>query len=284
MAFRVRWCKMKKNGWTTKKPLGLSVDFIYLKPRKTIKDVEGEDVFTGEEAAMKYLEKIDLAALRAQKQARRDGSGNAARRRNAAKAVKPVAAKPSNPSPPDGCPSLHPPAPVQRQLLETNPVRLCAGSPAHITPPSSSGPPLDLASSPPKNLLQADSPHDTSVSPSEHSTGSPEDSPISQRNLDPDFEEAELSSNTSDHSDTDNQCGDQVEDDEESSQSPYSVGQSGKAGIANDDDPSIFVAFESDAEFDDGDEDGQFVDAIEDDVEQNLCHLKCNSTTNYSQR
>ncbi|ETK79698.1 hypothetical protein L915_14466 [Phytophthora nicotianae] len=60
MAFRVRWCKMKKNGWTTKKPLGLSVDFIYLKPRKTIKDVEGEDVFTGEEAAMKYLEKIDL--------------------------------------------------------------------------------------------------------------------------------------------------------------------------------------------------------------------------------
>ncbi|KAK1930141.1 hypothetical protein P3T76_014375 [Phytophthora citrophthora] len=61
-AFQARWRELKKAGWTSKRPtgLGLSVNFTYLKPGKTIKDVKGEDVLVGEEALMKYLDKIDL--------------------------------------------------------------------------------------------------------------------------------------------------------------------------------------------------------------------------------
>ncbi|ETK84955.1 hypothetical protein L915_10125 [Phytophthora nicotianae] len=54
---------MKKDGWTSKKPSGVSVDYIYLKPGKTIKDVEEEDVFIGKEALMKYLDKIEVFDL-----------------------------------------------------------------------------------------------------------------------------------------------------------------------------------------------------------------------------
>uniref|UniRef100_H3GZJ6 PiggyBac transposable element-derived protein domain-containing protein n=1 Tax=Phytophthora ramorum TaxID=164328 RepID=H3GZJ6_PHYRM len=60
MSFQARWRELKKAVWTSKRPTGLSVDFTYLKPGKTINDVEGEDVFVGEEALMKYLDKIDL--------------------------------------------------------------------------------------------------------------------------------------------------------------------------------------------------------------------------------
>ncbi|KAF4147583.1 hypothetical protein GN958_ATG03237, partial [Phytophthora infestans] len=131
----------------------------------------------------------------------------------------------SNTSSSDGSPPLHSPAPAQRQLLETTPVRLCAESPLHKTPPSPSGTSLNLASRPPKSPLQADSPKATALSPSgnsEHPIGSPGDSPISQRNLDPDFEEAELSSNASYHFEADNQPGDQVEEDKESNPSTSS--------------------------------------------------------------
>ncbi|KAF4037395.1 hypothetical protein GN244_ATG10624 [Phytophthora infestans] len=102
------------------------------------------------------------------------------------------------------------------------------------SPPSPSGTSLDLASRPPKSTLQADSPKAPALSPSgnkEHPIGSPGDSPISQRNLDPDFEEAKLSSNASDHSEADNPPGDQVEEDKEFNQSTSSVGQPGKAGV-----------------------------------------------------
>ncbi|GMF48767.1 unnamed protein product [Phytophthora fragariaefolia] len=60
MAFQARWRELKKAGWTSKRPTGLSVDFTYLKPGKTIKDVKGVDVFVGEEALMQYLDKPDL--------------------------------------------------------------------------------------------------------------------------------------------------------------------------------------------------------------------------------
>ncbi|KAG6608855.1 uncharacterized protein IUM83_12869 [Phytophthora cinnamomi] len=60
MAFQARWRELKKAGWTSKRPSGLSVDFTYLKPGKTIKGVRGEDFFEGEEMLMKYLDKIDL--------------------------------------------------------------------------------------------------------------------------------------------------------------------------------------------------------------------------------
>ncbi|GMF39890.1 unnamed protein product [Phytophthora fragariaefolia] len=60
MAFQARWRELKKAGWTSKRPSGLSVDFTYLKPGKTIKNVKGEDVFVGEVALMQYLDKLDL--------------------------------------------------------------------------------------------------------------------------------------------------------------------------------------------------------------------------------
>ncbi|GMF23089.1 unnamed protein product [Phytophthora fragariaefolia] len=64
MAFQAQWRELKKAGWTSERPTGLSVDFTYLKPGKTIKDVKGENVFVGEEAQMQYLDKLDLATPR----------------------------------------------------------------------------------------------------------------------------------------------------------------------------------------------------------------------------
>ncbi|KAI9983916.1 hypothetical protein PInf_005192 [Phytophthora infestans] len=79
MAFRARWRELKKAGWHSKKPAGLSVDFTYLKPSKTKKDIRGEDYFVGEEELMTYLDKMGIAALEAKKTARREGSANAQR-------------------------------------------------------------------------------------------------------------------------------------------------------------------------------------------------------------
>lgn len=58
--FRARWAELKKEGWSSKRPAGLSVDFTYLKPGKTKKDTRGVDVFVGEEELMRYLDRIDL--------------------------------------------------------------------------------------------------------------------------------------------------------------------------------------------------------------------------------
>ncbi|EGZ30730.1 hypothetical protein PHYSODRAFT_476663 [Phytophthora sojae] len=60
MAFQARWRELKKAGWHSRKPAGLSVDFTYLKPGKTKKDTRGEDYFVGEEELMKYLDKLDI--------------------------------------------------------------------------------------------------------------------------------------------------------------------------------------------------------------------------------
>eukprot|EP00644_Phytophthora_capsici_P004964 jgi/Phyca11/96131/e_gw1.1.1813.1 len=60
MAFQARWRELKKAGWHSKKPTGLSVDFAYLKPGKTKKDKRGEDFFIGEEELMRFLDKTDL--------------------------------------------------------------------------------------------------------------------------------------------------------------------------------------------------------------------------------
>ncbi|GMF35341.1 unnamed protein product [Phytophthora fragariaefolia] len=98
MAFQARWRELKKAGWQSKRPWGLSVDFMYVKPGKTKKDIRGEDIFVGEEELMKYLDKIDIgkefiyigfysnysngvispAALQAEENAR-DGYSNTAR-------------------------------------------------------------------------------------------------------------------------------------------------------------------------------------------------------------
>ena len=59
MAFRARWRELTKEGWTSKKPSGLSDEHTYLKPGKTKKDVEDEDFFVGPEALMRYLDRCD---------------------------------------------------------------------------------------------------------------------------------------------------------------------------------------------------------------------------------
>lgn len=60
MAFRARWAELKKSSWTSKRPVGLSNDFTYVRPGKSIKDMRDDDYFVGEEALMRYLDRIDL--------------------------------------------------------------------------------------------------------------------------------------------------------------------------------------------------------------------------------
>ncbi|OWZ06126.1 hypothetical protein PHMEG_00021663 [Phytophthora megakarya] len=60
MAFRARWMELRQAGWTSKKPTGLSDEFTYLKPGKSIKDVRGVDYFVGEDELMLHLDHVDL--------------------------------------------------------------------------------------------------------------------------------------------------------------------------------------------------------------------------------
>ncbi|OWZ11625.1 hypothetical protein PHMEG_00015329 [Phytophthora megakarya] len=69
MAFQARR-ELKKIGWHSKKPTGLSVDFTYLKPGRTKNDTRGE------------VHPRGRTALAAKKKARRDGSANVARHRS----------------------------------------------------------------------------------------------------------------------------------------------------------------------------------------------------------
>ncbi|KAG3149510.1 hypothetical protein PI126_g11967 [Phytophthora idaei] len=55
-----RWAELKKEGWDSKKPVGLSDDYTYLKPGKTQKDIRGVDYFVGEEELMRYLDRLDI--------------------------------------------------------------------------------------------------------------------------------------------------------------------------------------------------------------------------------
>ncbi|KAL3663559.1 hypothetical protein V7S43_011446 [Phytophthora oleae] len=246
MAFRARLREMKKDGWTFKKPTGLSVDFVYLKPGKNIKDVEGEEVFIGEEALMKYLDKIDLAALKVKKQARH----------NRSKTSKPVAAERTCILAPLLGPSTVRPfiqPSIEHPTVESAPVCAPVDTPTRPIQPAPAAAPLERSPSPPKTPLQVISPHDATFSPGSY------DSPIRQRNLDPDFEEADLSSNASDDSKENNQSAineDRTGEDDESkedSQPNYEPIQDVNH-IASDDDPTKFADFESDAENDDGDD------------------------------
>ncbi|ETN12604.1 hypothetical protein PPTG_08704 [Phytophthora nicotianae INRA-310] len=60
MAFASRWRELKKDGWRSRRPTGLSNHFTYLKPGKTKKDVRRTDYFVGEEELMRYLDTLDL--------------------------------------------------------------------------------------------------------------------------------------------------------------------------------------------------------------------------------
>ncbi|ETM97254.1 hypothetical protein F441_16842, partial [Phytophthora nicotianae CJ01A1] len=89
MAFQARWRELKKAGWTTKRPTGLSVDFTYLKPGNTKKDVRGVDFFVGEIELMAYLDEVDLAELAAAKsaEAKQSAARPAKTKKQAAKAT-----------------------------------------------------------------------------------------------------------------------------------------------------------------------------------------------------
>ncbi|KAG1705074.1 hypothetical protein DVH05_005098 [Phytophthora capsici] len=66
--FRARWAELKKEGWTSKRPTGLSVDFTYIKPGKTKADTRGKDVFGKGEELMRYLDRLDIASAAKAKQ------------------------------------------------------------------------------------------------------------------------------------------------------------------------------------------------------------------------
>lgn len=63
MAFQARWRELKRDGWTSKPPAGLSNDFFYIKPGKSKKGVRGDDFFVGELELMKYLDRLDLGGV-----------------------------------------------------------------------------------------------------------------------------------------------------------------------------------------------------------------------------
>ncbi|KAG3244285.1 hypothetical protein PI124_g10947 [Phytophthora idaei] len=64
MAFQARWRELKKLGWQSRKPTGLSNLHTHLKPGKKKKDgVPGRDFFVGEKELMKYLDRVDLEML-----------------------------------------------------------------------------------------------------------------------------------------------------------------------------------------------------------------------------
>ncbi|KAG3160949.1 hypothetical protein PI126_g6682, partial [Phytophthora idaei] len=64
MAFQARWRELRKIGWQSRKPTGLSNLHTYLKPGKKKKDgVPGRDFFVGEEELIKYLDRVDLGTF-----------------------------------------------------------------------------------------------------------------------------------------------------------------------------------------------------------------------------
>ncbi|ETP00353.1 hypothetical protein F441_22227, partial [Phytophthora nicotianae CJ01A1] len=74
MTFKSCWRELKRDGWTSKPPVGLSNDFFYIKPGKTKKGVRGEDFFLGEKELMDHLDRLALGRMR-QKQKDRDVYG-----------------------------------------------------------------------------------------------------------------------------------------------------------------------------------------------------------------
>ncbi|OWZ18778.1 hypothetical protein PHMEG_0007079 [Phytophthora megakarya] len=63
MAFRARWSELKKLGWTSKHPAGLSNDFTYIQSGKSKGGVRDQDYLVGGEELMLYLDRQDLDML-----------------------------------------------------------------------------------------------------------------------------------------------------------------------------------------------------------------------------
>ncbi|KAI9989090.1 hypothetical protein PInf_022827 [Phytophthora infestans] len=60
MAFQARWRELRREGWSSKRPQGLSVDFTYIMPGQSTKGVRGKDFFVGEKELMAFLDQLDL--------------------------------------------------------------------------------------------------------------------------------------------------------------------------------------------------------------------------------
>ncbi|KAJ8578588.1 hypothetical protein ON010_g616 [Phytophthora cinnamomi] len=256
MTFQARWRELKKVGWHSRKPAGLSVDFTYLKPGKTKRDKRGEDYFVGEEELMKFLDKLDIC-MRAsrewlpKKKARREGSANAARRRSAMHRVannpttssdEPVRSDASVPSAAvasfDGK-AVTPDAPKPPAATKTAP------PPAAAPPTSQTLPaPAIPASQIPPAALGPDIPPGLNMCPMYAD------------------DRSESSHNPADDSDDDDttSAGDAGEESKGVPSINVATGDANHVDASED--PRAYVAFESDAENDDGDDEN---DAPEDD-------------------
>ncbi|GMF34973.1 unnamed protein product [Phytophthora fragariaefolia] len=237
MAFQARWRELKKTGWTSKRPTGLSVDFTYLKPGKTIKDVKGEDVFVGEEAPMHSPVRSHVIGHTQQTQ----------------------------PSP--SVSTLRPDA-TPRPSIPQTPAVLQAFSPHDTTysPGSDSGHSdsrfkginrMFIFYGPIKAYLILYMPLYRVL-----------DLAIRPRNLDSDFEETHESSDSSEDSEDEDQSETNAmhpgfeEESKEDSQ-VFDLSVEGWSNFIANDDPSKFAVLESDAENDDGDDDDQSDDVAE---------------------
>ncbi|ETP44682.1 hypothetical protein F442_08756, partial [Phytophthora nicotianae P10297] len=58
MSFTGVWRTLTKQGWTSKKSVGLSDDAFYIRPGKSVKGVRGEDYFVGTQELFDYLDKL----------------------------------------------------------------------------------------------------------------------------------------------------------------------------------------------------------------------------------
>ncbi|ETO75577.1 hypothetical protein F444_08864 [Phytophthora nicotianae P1976] len=58
MSFTGVWRTLTKQGWTSKKSVGLSDDAFYIRPGKSVKGVRGEDYFVGTQELVDYLDKL----------------------------------------------------------------------------------------------------------------------------------------------------------------------------------------------------------------------------------
>uniref|UniRef100_H3H5R1 PiggyBac transposable element-derived protein domain-containing protein n=1 Tax=Phytophthora ramorum TaxID=164328 RepID=H3H5R1_PHYRM len=237
MAFQARWRELKKAGWNSKRPTGLSDDFIYLMPGKTNKDVRGVDYFVGENELMHYLDQLDITEFAAEMAA----TGAANKASTIEHAATPVMESPQS-------------QPQPSVAIETS-------GPAQ-TPHSHSKETTFV--------IHGVSPHDTSYvggSKAEDSHPSSQELTVSRRNLELDFDEASESNNASgDNGDSDS---DSEEDDtvvgcdEETKENPGDATKAEPNRIADTDDPLTFAGFESDAEDDDGDDEDSSVDGFD---------------------
>ncbi|ETM56710.1 hypothetical protein L914_00364 [Phytophthora nicotianae] len=262
MGFQARWRELKKAGWTTKRPTGVSVDFTYLKPGKTKKDVRGVDFFVGEIELMAYLDEVDLAELAAAKsaEAKQSAARPAKTKKQAAKATsKPKAIATitvCSTTVSDEISSAAPKAAASRPEALGDVERLPTSA-----PPSS---PHRTSRKATPEIILGVSLHDTTYAEEDDADdveceNTHRDLPSRRRNLALQFIDVNNESSTSD--------GASIESGLEGN-APAVGGLDGTVEATQDDpnitpeadDPSVYTQFESDGENDEGDDEMSSVD------------------------